>query len=207
MKVGKAERAVAIAKAHPNADFRELMLIDIGFFNRDKVLLAWAHDASKDPSERIRNGALWLASYHTELLPEDACKLVDAFRTDKNDFVKDSARNLLAEGRKCTAFYGKLLDDLGGVKLVKATPGKFGVHFSYGTALRAICGNPAIDDKVRAKALKAAKRFVETPGILSSVRQNALEAVGKCDPKGVKEYAAKFKDDKDLASTVTELSK
>ena len=187
VKIGKTERAVAIAKAHPNADFREEMLLHIGFFNRDKVLVAWARDASKDPSGRIRNGALRLASYHTDLLPDEACKLVDGFRTDKDDFVKDSARTLLAEGRKCTAFYDKLLDDLGSVKLVKETPGKFGVHFSYGTALRAICGNPAIDEKVRAKAIKAAKRFVDTPGILSSVRENSIEAIGKCDPKGAKE--------------------
>jgi hypothetical protein len=120
------------------------------------------------------------------ILPDEACKLIDGFRADKDAFVKDSARTILAESSKCSSFFGKLLDDLGSVPLKKDVPGKSGIHFSYGQALTGLCRHKDLEPKWRERALKAAKRLADSTEVSSNIRQYGTEAVALCEAKGVK---------------------
>jgi hypothetical protein len=214
VKVERTARVVEVAKAHPSADFRESTLLQIGFFNRDESILGWAEQASRDKDARMRNAALRAAAYQTSNFPETeklrprACKLVDSMRTDKDNFVRNGARTLLAEG-KCETFYGKLLDDLSRVELKKDTDKGFGVDPSYGTALRAICGRTGVEPKLRARAAKASARIAEATQVLANTRFYALEALSRCDAAAGKALAQKLTNDANatVAGLARELAK
>jgi hypothetical protein len=203
IKAAKVERAVAIARSHPVADFAETFLLHAGWSNRHQALLDYAIEASRSPSSSLRNAALQTASKHTADFAGDACKVVHALRADKDKFVSNRARTLLAEASGCGSYFDRLLDDLSAVKVGKD------VDQSFGTALHALCRNKGLSDKQRERAAKAARRISEAKAVHANTRYYTLSAVIGCDPKEGPAFVARFKSDPDstVAGRAVELTK
>ncbi|HVK71442.1 MAG TPA: hypothetical protein VM694_43615, partial [Polyangium sp.] len=121
VKMGKLDRAIAIAKAHPGSDYANgfLRIVGFGATNRDSKVVAYAIEASKAASASRRAYALNALSDLAPYFPDEGCKAINALRADKDDFVKSRASERIASISKCASFTDKLLDDLSTVDVKK----------------------------------------------------------------------------------------
>ncbi|TKC99675.1 hypothetical protein [Polyangium fumosum] len=204
VKVGKIDRAIAIAKAHPASDYTDgfLRIVGFGSTNRDPKVVAYASEASKDASSTRRAYALNALSDLAPYFPDEACKVINALRADKDDFVKSRASERIASIGKCASFTDKLLDDLATVDVKK------NVSFEMGMALQKVCKRSDLTPAQRKKGSKAARRLTDATTVHANTRSYAMEAAIGCDPKDGPAYVAKFKNDKDktIAGQATALT-
>ncbi|MDI3288295.1 hypothetical protein [Polyangium sp. 15x6] len=205
VKVGKIDRAIAIAKAHPVSDYTDAFLRTVGFggTNRDPKVVAYAIEASKEASSSRRAYGLNALGDLAPHFPDEACKAINALRADKDDFVKSRASERIASISKCASFTDELLDDLSTVDVKK------NVSFEMGMALQKVCKRSDLTPAQRKKGSKAARRLTDATTVHGNTRSYAMEAVIGCDPKDGPAYVAKFKNDKDktVAARAAELSK
>ena len=189
VKVGKLDRAITIAKAHPVADFGQEFLFAAGSTNRDAKLVAHAIAASKDKSSSLRNAALYYLAEVAPTFPAEACPVVNGLRADKVPFVANRATDKLAGISKCGAFTDKLLDSLSAVDVKK------NVDADLATAMAKLCKRGDLTPAQRSRGNKAARRVVDTPSAGVNARFHALAAIVACDPEGGKTYIEKFTKD------------
>jgi len=193
VKVGKIDRAITIAKAHPVSEYTDAFLRTVGFgsTNRDPKVVAYAIETSKAASSSRRAYALNALSDLAPYFPDEACKVINALRADKDDFVKSRASERIASISKCASFTDKLLDDLSTVDVKK------NVSFEMGMALQKVCKRTDLTPAQRKKGSKAARRLTDATTVHGNTRSYAMEAVIGCDPKDGPAYVAKYKNDKD----------
>jgi hypothetical protein len=190
IKTGKLDRAIAVAKAHPVADYSESFVFHVGDSNADPKLLAYADEVAKSKSSSQRNAALQLYSSLAKTLP-GACKGLDALRADSDGFVSGRATSGLARSHRCAAFYDQLLTSLAALPTTKDQ------KQDVGFALDAVCDDKAASAAQKTKALAISKKISESTAIGVNTRYYTLSAVVKCDPKGGPAFVAKFKNDKE----------
>lgn len=202
-KVGKLDRAITIAKAHPVEDYTGDFLFHAADENRDPKLFAYAQEASKSKNSTLRNAAISVFTKFAADVPAEACKALDGYRTETDSFVRDRAIYNMAGLGKCAPHADKVIDYLGKVELKKE------LSFTVGQALKSFCSQKEPTPAQKERLNKAARRIVEAKDVSSNTRGYALEAVVGCDPKGGPAFAAKFKNDpnKDLAGRAANLAK
>ncbi|MDI1476699.1 hypothetical protein [Polyangium sp. y55x31] len=193
VKVGKIDRAIAIAKAHPVTEYTDAFLRTVGFgsTNRDAKVVAYAIESSKAASSSRRSLALHALGDLAPYFPDDACKVINALRADKDDFVKSRAAERLASIDKCASFTDKLLDDLSKIDVKKT------INFEMGIALQKVCKRTDLTPAQRSKGSKAARRITDAPAVNANTRTYTMQAIIGCDPKDGPAYVAKYKNDKD----------
>lgn len=202
-KVGKLERAIAIAKAHAVAEYTEDFLFHAAGENRDPKLFAYAQEASKAKSSSLRNAAIEVFTKFASDTPNEACKALDGYRAETDSFTRNRAIYNMATIGACAPYADKVIDHLGKVDLKKDT------GFTVGESLKKFCLRAEPTPTQKTRLAKAARRIVEAKDVSGTTRGYALEAVVGCDPKGGPAFAAKFKNDpnKDLASEAAKLAK
>jgi hypothetical protein len=202
-KVGKLDRAITIAKAHPLAVYTEDFLFNAAGENRDPKLFAYAQEASKSKNSALRNAAIEVFTKFAADVPAEACQALDGYRTETDSFTRDRAIYNMAGLGQCAPYAGKVIDYLGKVELKK------GLGFTVGQTLKLFCSRAEPTPAQKERLNKAARRIVEAKDVSGTTRGYALEAVVGCDPKGGPAFAAKFKNDpnKDLASEAAKLAK
>ncbi|MDC3962028.1 hypothetical protein [Polyangium jinanense] len=205
VKVGKIDRAITIAKAHPVSDYTDAFVRVVGFgsTNRDPKVVAYGIEVSKDASASRRSLALNLLGDLAPYFPDETCKVINALRADKDDFVKNRAAERIASIAKCASFTDKLLDDLSTIDVKK------NIGFETGMALEKICKRSDLTPAQRSKGSKAARRITDAPTVHTNTRSYTMAAIIGCDPKDGPAYVAKYKNDKDktIAARAAELTK
>ncbi|MDI1447038.1 hypothetical protein [Polyangium sp. 6x1] len=202
VKVGKIDRAITIAKAHPVSDYTEAFLFAVASDNRDPKVVAYAIEASKHTSSSLRSLALHTLGELAPHFPAETCKVLNGLRADKDNFVKNRAAERLAAVDACASFTDKLLADLAAVDVKKD------VNQDLGIALQKICKRSDLTPAQRSAGSKAARRITEAPAVHTNTRYYTMAAVIGCDPKDGMAYVAKYKNDKDktIAGRAAELT-
>jgi len=202
-KVGKLDRAIAIAKAHPVDGYREDFLFQAAGENRDPKLFAYAQEARKAESESLRNAAIGVFIEFARDNPAESCKVLDAYRTDPSALARDNAIENMARISQCLPYADKVIDYLGKVELKK--------DLGYQTvrSLGTFCSRKEITPAQKDRITKAAQRITGGKDVPGHIRAYALETAVVCDSKGGPAFAAKFKNDpnKDLAKAAAKHAK
>ena len=193
-KFGLLDRGIAIAKAHPAADYQETFAGALESESEPDKVVAYAGELAKSEDLALRNAALRLFVNATKSRSEAACAGIDALRKDQDAPLAQHATTHLAHAGACVTQHDALLAQIDEMKLPK-NPAAAEPHL--GEVIRNICENEGKTPEQRDRSLTLAKQVTETTKIQGATRSATLAAVLACDPKGGPAYVKKFSKDKD----------